>query len=58
MDIEGAEIDALEGALETIPTQQPILAVSAYHRQEHILGDTPSHPLHRPRLPILPASLP
>jgi FkbM family methyltransferase len=36
MDIEGAEIDALEGALETIRTQQPILAVSAYHRQEHI----------------------
>jgi FkbM family methyltransferase len=36
MDIEGAEIDAIEGATETIRAQLPILAISAYHRQEHI----------------------
>jgi FkbM family methyltransferase len=36
MDIEGAEIDALEGATRTISTHLPILAISVYHLQDHI----------------------
>lgn len=36
MDIEGAELDALEGARRTIERCAPILAVSAYHRQDHL----------------------
>ncbi|MDO8682988.1 MAG: FkbM family methyltransferase [Armatimonadota bacterium] len=36
MDIEGAELDAIEGARETIKRDLPILAISAYHRQEHL----------------------
>ena len=32
MNIEGAELEALEGARETISTWRPKLAVSAYHR--------------------------
>lgn len=36
MDIEGAEIDALNGATESISRHLPKLAISAYHRQEHI----------------------
>jgi len=36
MDIEGAEIDALNGAVDSIRVNLPILAISAYHRQEHI----------------------
>jgi FkbM family methyltransferase len=35
MDIEGSEIDALNGAAQTIRTHRPILAVSAYHTQNH-----------------------
>lgn len=33
MDIEGAEASTLRGALGTIRRSQPLLAVSAYHRQ-------------------------
>jgi hypothetical protein len=32
MNIEGAEIDALEGARRTIQSFAPQLAISAYHR--------------------------
>jgi FkbM family methyltransferase len=36
MDIEGAELDALEGASEIIKNQSPILAVSVYHQIDHL----------------------
>lgn len=32
MDIEGSELDALEGARKTIRTHQPNLLISAYHK--------------------------
>jgi len=35
-DIEGAELDALFGARSTISRCRPILAVSAYHQQDHL----------------------
>ena len=36
MDIEGAELDALEGAAAHISAHRPLLALSAYHRQDHL----------------------
>lgn len=36
MDIEGAEVDALRGARELIQTYKPRLAISVYHRLEHL----------------------
>lgn len=36
MDIEGAEMDALLGAKQLIKKHLPILAVCAYHRQNHL----------------------
>ncbi len=36
MDIEGAELDALRGAEQTIRRCQPILAISLYHVQNHL----------------------
>ena len=36
MDIEGAEVDALSGASQSIRKFLPILAVSVYHHQDHI----------------------
>lgn len=36
MDIEGAEVDALIGASQSIRKHLPILAVSVYHHQDHI----------------------
>jgi FkbM family methyltransferase len=36
MDIEGAEIDALNGASAQIKRHGPALAMSAYHLQEHL----------------------
>jgi hypothetical protein len=36
MDIEGAELDALEGASDVIKNQSPILAVSVYHQIDHL----------------------
>lgn len=37
MDIEGAELEALKGARKVIERDMPILAVSAYHRQEDLI---------------------
>ena len=36
MDIEGAEIDALLGAKHVIQEFKPILAISVYHKQNHL----------------------
>lgn len=36
MDIEGAELDALAGARQTIERHAPILTVSSYHKQDHV----------------------
>jgi FkbM family methyltransferase len=36
MDIEGAELDALEGARQVIRQHRPVLAVCVYHRQDHL----------------------
>lgn len=35
-DIEGAELDALAGACNVISHSRPVLAVSAYHEQDHL----------------------
>ena len=37
MDIEGAELEALKGAAETIKTNRPKLAVSLYHKDEDLI---------------------
>lgn len=37
MDIEGAELNALKGAAETIIHDHPILAVCVYHKREDLL---------------------
>jgi FkbM family methyltransferase len=36
MDIEGAELDALEGARGVIATHRPVLAICAYHKQNDL----------------------
>jgi len=36
MDIEGAELDALDGAYKTIQKFKPRLAISAYHKPNHL----------------------
>jgi FkbM family methyltransferase len=36
MDIEGAELDALKGAAETIKRARPVLAICVYHRQDDL----------------------
>lgn len=35
MDVEGSELDALEGAAGVIASHEPLLAVCIYHRPEH-----------------------
>ncbi|MCM1560739.1 MAG: FkbM family methyltransferase [Butyrivibrio sp.] len=37
MDIEGAELNALRGAAETIMRDHPVLAVCVYHKREDLL---------------------
>lgn len=37
MDVEGSELAALKGAERTIRRDMPILAISAYHKQEDLL---------------------
>jgi FkbM family methyltransferase len=36
MDIEGSEPDALAGARRIVSEESPVLAISCYHRQEHL----------------------
>ncbi|MGB9233643.1 MAG: FkbM family methyltransferase [Terriglobales bacterium] len=36
MDIEGAELDALEGARHSIQTHRPILSICVYHKQDDL----------------------
>jgi FkbM family methyltransferase len=36
MDIEGAEVDALTGARGLIEQHRPVMAISAYHLQDHL----------------------
>jgi hypothetical protein len=37
MDVEGSEMEALSGAIETIKKHKPKLAVAVYHRREDII---------------------
>ncbi len=37
MDVEGAELAALKGGRKVIERDMPILAISAYHRQEDLI---------------------
>jgi FkbM family methyltransferase len=36
LDVEGAELDALQGAVATISRHRPALAISSYHHPEHL----------------------
>lgn len=37
MDVEGSELEALKGSAQTIKRDMPILAISAYHKQEDLI---------------------
>lgn len=37
MDIEGADLDALEGGKTLLATSRPVVAVAAYHTPEHVV---------------------
>ena len=37
MDVEGAELAALKGAIKTLKNSRPALALSAYHRKEDLI---------------------
>ena len=37
MDVEGSELEALKGAVHVIQRDMPILAISAYHKQEDLI---------------------
>ena len=37
MDVEGAELNALKGAIKTMEKFKPVLALSAYHRKEDLI---------------------
>lgn len=37
MDVEGAELEALKGARKVIERNMPVLAISAYHKQEDLI---------------------
>lgn len=41
IDVEGAEMDLLKGALNTIKTQKPILHISIYHKASDFFGIIP-----------------
>ena len=36
-DIEGAEIEALEGATETLKNYKPLLSIAVYHEYENAI---------------------
>lgn len=36
LDIEGAELEALEGSVELLQSSRATLAVCVYHRQDHL----------------------
>jgi hypothetical protein len=36
MDIEGSEPEALAGARKIVAEHSPVLAISCYHRQDHL----------------------
>ncbi len=37
MDVEGAELNALKGSVQTMKRSKPLLALSAYHRKEDLI---------------------
>jgi FkbM family methyltransferase len=41
IDVEGGEQDVLEGAIQVLKTQKPILLVSIYHHYEQFVGIKP-----------------
>ena len=41
MDVEGAELDALDGARRSISAHAPVLAVCVYHTSDHLVARPP-----------------
>lgn len=61
MDVEGAEIEAIEGAKETLELQKPKLNIALYHRSEDIFEIplkiaeiNPEYKFHLRRHPYIP----